>query len=312
MSDVEIEDIFLSGLERMYPAILPLRRGLLSRVASSRGLRHPDARVFAERAANGHIGTWRPPRHLSADRQRHAERQRDGGTGRTSGPRPAERARPTQLGRPVPASTAAPSRTGEPTRHALAGPRQSVVIPEDPRRSLVAVLSVVPRPRRAARPAIPRRARPADHLVRGGSETRRRPSNHASLAAVASAGHEIGNHSYLHEPWLHRYPPERLDEELRLAEEAIEEATGQQPKGFRGPGFSVSENVLLALQRRGYRYDASTLPTFIGPLARAFYFRNAADLTPEEQSRARGRCSGPSERARARCDPIVGVWTVEI
>ena len=41
------------------------------------------------------------------------------------------------------------------------------------------------------------------------------------------------------------------------------------------------EDVLLALERRGYRYDASTLPTFIGPLARAFYFRNA-DLTPEE------------------------------
>jgi hypothetical protein len=29
------------------------------------------------------------------------------------------------------------------------------------------------------------------------------------------------------------------------------------------------------LTRRGYRYDASTFPTFIGPLARAFYFRRA-------------------------------------
>ena len=50
-----------------------------------------------------------------------------------------------------------------------------------------------------------------------------------------------------------------------------------------GPGFSVSEDVLLALERRGYRYDASTLPTFIGPLARAFYLRNA-DFTLEERA----------------------------
>jgi len=45
----------------------------------------------------------------------------------------------------------------------------------------------------------------------------------------------------------------------------------------------VSEDVLHALQRRGYRYDATTLPTFVGPLARAFYFRNA-DLSPEERA----------------------------
>ena len=105
--------------------------------------------------------------------------------------------------------------------------------------------------------------------------------NRSLLSSIAIAGHEIGNHSYQHEPWLHLYPPERLDEELRRAERAIEDATGRHPRGFRGPGFSVSEDVLLALDRRGYRYDASTLPTFIGPLARAIYFRNT-HLTPEE------------------------------
>jgi hypothetical protein len=30
--------------------------------------------------------------------------------------------------------------------------------------------------------------------------------------------------------------------------------------------------VLSVLARRGYRYDCSTLPTFLGPLARAYYF----------------------------------------
>jgi protoporphyrinogen oxidase len=103
------------------------------------------------------------------------------------------------------------------------------------------------------------------------------------LASVADAGHEIGNHSFLHEPWLHRYTPDRLDDELKRAEEAIEAATGRRPLGFRSPGFSLSDDVLTALQRRGYRYDTSTLPTFVGPLARAFYLRRS-DLTATERA----------------------------
>ena len=109
------------------------------------------------------------------------------------------------------------------------------------------------------------------------------PEHREVLASVVRAGHEIGNHSFLHEPWMHRYEPARLDDELSRAERAIEDATGRHPRGFRGPGFSVSEEVLLALYRRGYRYDATTLPTFVGPLARAFYFRGA-DLSPEQRA----------------------------
>jgi peptidoglycan-N-acetylglucosamine deacetylase len=105
------------------------------------------------------------------------------------------------------------------------------------------------------------------------------------LASVADAGHEIGNHSFLHEPWLHRYTPVRLDDELARAEEAIEATTGRRPQGFRSPGFSLSYDVLNALQRRGYRYDASTLPTFIGPLARAFYLRKSHLTAVERDER---------------------------
>ncbi len=109
--------------------------------------------------------------------------------------------------------------------------------------------------------------------------------NHALLSSIANAGHEIGNHSFSHEPWLHLYAPDRLEAELDQSERAIEGATGQHPRGFRGPGFSVSRDVLLALERRGYRYDGSTLPTFIGPLARAIYFRRATLATEERAER---------------------------
>jgi uncharacterized small protein (DUF1192 family) len=109
-----------------------------------------------------------------------------------------------------------------------------------------------------------------------------RPENGAALASIAAAGHEIGNHSFRHESWLHLYSEAELEEELARAEEAIERATGRRPAGFRGPGFSLSAATLAVLARRGYDYDASTLPTFLGPLARAYYFRSAG-LTREQR-----------------------------
>lgn len=106
--------------------------------------------------------------------------------------------------------------------------------------------------------------------------------NQESIRALVQAGHGIGNHSYLHEPWMHRYTPTEIADEIDRAHRAIEKASGVKPTGFRGPGFSVSNDLLKELCRRGYRYDASLLPTFIGPLARAAYFRTA-DLTARER-----------------------------
>lgn len=105
--------------------------------------------------------------------------------------------------------------------------------------------------------------------------------NARALQAIADAGHEIGNHSFRHEPWLHLYTEEELETELAIAEKHIERVTGSRPICFRGPGFSLSRTVLKVLTKRGYLCDASTFPTFLGPLARAYYFMTSK-LTPEE------------------------------
>ncbi len=105
-------------------------------------------------------------------------------------------------------------------------------------------------------------------------------SNAAAIREITRYDHEIGNHSFHHEPWLHRRPDTEIDEELAQAEYAIGDVTGRRPHGFRGPGFVRSDATLRVLARRGYAYDASSLPTFIGPLARAYYFRTAK-LDPE-------------------------------
>jgi peptidoglycan-N-acetylglucosamine deacetylase len=99
-----------------------------------------------------------------------------------------------------------------------------------------------------------------------------RPENHAALRSLADAGHEIGNHSFNHEPWLHLYSRNEIEAEFEKSEEAIFTATGKRTVGFRGPGFSYSDDVLQVLCQRGYKYDASTFPTFLGPIARAYYF----------------------------------------
>ena len=111
--------------------------------------------------------------------------------------------------------------------------------------------------------------------------------NHDMLRALANDGHEIGNHSFHHEPWLHLYDREAIRAELASAEEHILSATGQRPIGFRGPGFSISPAVLEILAERGYQYDASTFPTFLGPLARAYYFLTARLEPGEKEKRKR-------------------------
>lgn len=132
--------------------------------------------------------------------------------------------------------------------------------------------------------------------------------NRAMLSAISEAGHEIGNHSFRHEPWFHLYSGAEVEQEIRKAEEAIEGATGRRPVGFRGPGFSFSPDTLRTLVRRNYLYDCSSLPTFLGPLARAYYFWTAGKMSPEEREK-RSKLYGTWEDGTRPLHPFR--WVVE-
>ncbi|HEX7309293.1 polysaccharide deacetylase family protein [Lentzea sp.] len=127
-----------------------------------------------------------------------------------------------------------------------------------------------------------------------------------AVAAITRAGHEVANHSFGHEPWLHRYSDDELAAEVARAEEAITAAGAPRPVGFRGPGYSVTPQLLHVLKERGYRYDASVLPTWIGPLARAYHNRtagsrdDAADLFG-----GFGKVKAPNEAYRWRANGLV-------
>jgi peptidoglycan-N-acetylglucosamine deacetylase len=104
------------------------------------------------------------------------------------------------------------------------------------------------------------------------------------LRELTRQGHEVGNHSFHHEVWLHQYPRKKIKQEILLAEDQIFEATGEKAIGYRGPGFTWSHSLFDVLAEIGYTYDASTLPTYLGPLARMYYFW-AADLNQEQKHR---------------------------
>lgn len=113
-------------------------------------------------------------------------------------------------------------------------------------------------------------------------EDARQAQHHELFRQIPARGHEVGNHSLNHLQWLHKLPHAELAHEIVEADRLITEASGQKPRGFRGPGFACSTTLLRILAQHGYDYDCSTFPTFVGPLARAYYFMSARKLSDEE------------------------------
>ena len=114
--------------------------------------------------------------------------------------------------------------------------------------------------------ALPRALRFLEDLgVRGtlfavGRDLAESPQSAAALRDAASSGLEIGNHT-----WGHRYDLTVLGtgeqrEEIRRGADAIREATGASPAGFRAPGYNVHLGLLDLLADEGYAYDSSVFP----------------------------------------------------
>ena len=108
------------------------------------------------------------------------------------------------------------------------------------------------------------------------------PGSRDAMALLGASRHEMGNHSYEHEPWITGRSTAEIAAESGLAQDAIASATGRRPCGFRSPGYALAPQVLEALGTLGFLYDASSLPTCIGPIARAYYFATAK-MTPEQR-----------------------------
>jgi len=123
-----------------------------------------------------------------------------------------------------------------------------------------------------ARHAVLRRCLPrfaelfARHGVRAtffvvGADLEEDAEGRAALAALARAGHELGNHTHSHPYDFVRLGPVRVAEEIDRGHAAIAACAGAGPVGFRAPGYEISPEVVGLLAARGYRYDSSILPS---------------------------------------------------
>ncbi|HXN83182.1 MAG TPA: polysaccharide deacetylase family protein [Myxococcales bacterium] len=94
-----------------------------------------------------------------------------------------------------------------------------------------------------------------------GREIEEVPGAAQALGRAARAGHEIGAHSWAHDYALSRRAPAEIDADLARCDDVLARATGAKPRGFRAPGYTLSQTLLAAVSRRGYLYDSSLLPS---------------------------------------------------
>ncbi len=87
------------------------------------------------------------------------------------------------------------------------------------------------------------------------------------IEILVAAGHEIGNHGYLHS---HPKSPEDEAAILDRGSEVIARITGRRPLGYRSPGAGLSYNMVELLLERGFVYDSSLMGDDFSP----YYLRS--------------------------------------
>lgn len=81
--------------------------------------------------------------------------------------------------------------------------------------------------------------------------------NADTLRSLHRAGHEIGNHSYHHAYDLTRKPLHDIADDIGRGADIIERVTGERPRGFRAPGYTINDRVFEVLRSLDTLYDSS-------------------------------------------------------
>lgn len=84
----------------------------------------------------------------------------------------------------------------------------------------------------------------------------------ALVREIQRRGHELACHSFWHRP-VCSLTPEVFREDLRMACDAVADAAGVRPIGFRAPSWSITPDSTWAfdvLAEEGFVYDASIFP----------------------------------------------------
>lgn len=74
-------------------------------------------------------------------------------------------------------------------------------------------------------------------------------------------GHEIALHGNSHEPWA-KGDLKAKERDIRSGKHAFARVVKEEPLGFRAPYFNMNGYTLSILQKEGFKYDSSVIPTF--------------------------------------------------
>jgi hypothetical protein len=87
-----------------------------------------------------------------------------------------------------------------------------------------------------------------------------RAESAAALQGLAGR-YEIANHTLDHLYDLTRRPRDELTRQIMSGAMVLEGATGQRPRGFRAPGYTVTDELFEVLKECGVLYDSSVFPS---------------------------------------------------
>jgi polysaccharide deacetylase family protein (PEP-CTERM system associated) len=79
---------------------------------------------------------------------------------------------------------------------------------------------------------------------------------------ISSFNYEIASHGYYHE-LIDSLRPDHFREDIGRAKKVLEDITGSEIKGYRGPGFSITHKNQWAfdiIAEEGFQYDSSLFP----------------------------------------------------
>jgi peptidoglycan-N-acetylglucosamine deacetylase len=79
-----------------------------------------------------------------------------------------------------------------------------------------------------------------------------------SVASIVAAGHELACHGWAHED-LGSLPTDEQRSILERSRDAVGEAFGQAPTGFRAPYWSLADDTLALVEELGLAYDSSLM-----------------------------------------------------
>jgi peptidoglycan-N-acetylglucosamine deacetylase len=97
------------------------------------------------------------------------------------------------------------------------------------------------------------------------------------VQAIHHAGHEIGNHGYLHEPPAQAGgDAEQERAVLRKANDTLKRIAGIVPSGYRSPSWDLSQHSVRLLGEEGFLYDSSLMADDFRP----YLCREGDDINP--------------------------------